>query len=129
MCPIHHRALHRGGWTITGDATSATFCRPDGRTAELAPTLPGGTLAQLVDANQRHGADIALDGAGSNWLGDHIDWDCFFAAFNDGPFAPPLGWSPTDHGVRPYSPPTSRLPSTPFRARRAALVGVALDAE
>ncbi len=94
LCPNHHRSIHRGGWTIHGDAATATFTRPDGRTAEPVPSPPGGTLAELIDANHRHGRDIALDGAGSNWLGDHIDWDCFFAAFNEGPSAPPLDWSP-----------------------------------
>ncbi len=78
----------------TATRPRATFRRPDGRTAEPVPSPPGGTLAELVDANHRHGRDIALDGAGSNWLGDHIDWDCFFAAFNEGPSAPPLDWSP-----------------------------------
>ena len=95
LCPTHHRAVHHGGWAITGSAAGATFQRPDGRNAEPAPTPPGGTLAALVDANRTHGRDIALDGAGSRWLGDRIDWDCFFAAFNEGPFAPPLD-APSD---------------------------------
>jgi hypothetical protein len=45
-----------------------------------APPLQG-QLAELVDEHRRHGLDIAADGAGSHWQGDHIDWDCFFAAF------------------------------------------------
>ncbi len=85
LCTTHHRAVHRRHWAITGTATAPTFTRPDGRTSHRNAPTTTGTLAQLVAANQRHGRDIATDGAASNWLGDHIDWDCFFAAFNNGP--------------------------------------------
>ena len=40
-----------------------------------------GRLADLVDDHRSYGLDIAADGAGSNWAGDRIDWDCFFAGF------------------------------------------------
>ena len=90
LCPQHHRAVHKGGWTLTGNATHAHFARPDHRPVDPAPPPLHGRLATLIHANQRHGSDIATDGAGSQWLGDHIDWDCFFAAFNDGPQTVPL---------------------------------------
>ena len=95
VCPNHHRAIHRGGWTIHGDATTRHLHpprRPNRRTRpQPSRRHPRRSSSTPTTATA---ADIALDGAGSNWLGDHIDWDCFFAAFNEGPFAPPLDWSP-----------------------------------
>lgn len=42
LCPFHHRAVHRRGWKIVGDANGAlTFAGPDGRVLpERAPQLP-----------------------------------------------------------------------------------------
>jgi hypothetical protein len=81
LCPAHHGAIHRRGWRLTGSAAEPRFQRPDGATvAETAPPTQG-SVAELVDRHRRDGLDIAVDGAGSGWMGDHIDWDCFFAAF------------------------------------------------
>jgi hypothetical protein len=81
LCPTHHGAIHRRSWRLTGSARAPLFQRPDGSTvAESAPRIQG-SLAELVDRHRRDGLDIAVDGAGSGWMGDHIDWDCFFAAF------------------------------------------------
>jgi hypothetical protein len=81
LCPAHHGAIHRRGWTLTGSAAEPRFQRPGGATvAESAPPIQG-SVAELVDRHRRDGLDIAVDGAGSGWMGDRIDWDCFFAAF------------------------------------------------
>lgn len=81
LCPAHHGAIHRRGWTLTGSAADPRFQQPGGTTVpESAPPIQG-SVAELVDRHRRDGLDIAIDGAGSGWMGDHIDWDCFFAAF------------------------------------------------
>jgi hypothetical protein len=45
LCPAHHRAVHRRGWEIVGDADGAlVFVGPDGREMdERAPRLPRGS--------------------------------------------------------------------------------------
>lgn len=81
LCPAHHGAIHRRGWRLTGSAAEPRFERPGGATVpESAPPIQG-SVAELVERHRRDGIDIAVDGAGSGWMGDHIDWDCFFAAF------------------------------------------------
>lgn len=87
LCPKHHRAVHRGMWTLTGTATEPQFRRLGETVPDTAPPMQG-RLAELIDAHDRFGLDIAADGAGSHWQGDHIDWACFFAAnlpFDHGP--------------------------------------------
>ena len=81
LCAKHHRAVHEGGWTLTGTATNPHFARPDGRTVEQRPPILSGSLAVLVHHHDLHGRDIVMGGAGGHWTGEHIDWDCFFAAF------------------------------------------------
>jgi hypothetical protein len=85
LCPKHHRAVHRGGWTLTGTAGHHKFHDPDGHHVDPRAPAMSGTLATLVDAHRRHGRDIALHGAGGRWTGDRIDWGCFFAAFANTP--------------------------------------------
>lgn len=105
LCAKHHRAVHEGGWGLTGTASEHTFTKPD-RTVvpERAPALSG-ALGELVEAYRRHGIDIAADGAGSRWMGDHIDWACFFAAFGDGPRAVRPGSTPLPTAAGP--PPSA----------------------
>lgn len=81
LCPKHHRAVHEGGWTLTGTASEHTFRRPDGAVVPSGAPHVSGSLADLVALHRQHGRDIALDGAGGRWHGEPIDWDCFFAAF------------------------------------------------
>lgn len=85
LCPKHHRAVHEGGWSLTGTAREHTFRRPDGTPVPTEAPRLSGSLADLVALHRQHGRDIALDGAGGRWHGDHIDWDCFFAAFANEP--------------------------------------------
>ena len=80
LCPAHHRAIHVRDWTLTGTAQRPVFGRNGQRVPPGAPPMQG-RLADLVDDHRRYGLDIAADGAGSNWAGDRIDWDCFFAGF------------------------------------------------
>lgn len=55
LCPVHHRAVHRLGWTIVGDANDElVFVSPDGRrvmsTAPPMPAVPNSaTDATAVD--------------------------------------------------------------------------------
>ena len=81
LCPKHHRAVHEGGWTLTGTASEPHFARADGRAVDEHPPVPSGSLAELVHLHELHGRDIVMGGAGGHWTGEHIDWDCFFAAF------------------------------------------------
>jgi hypothetical protein len=81
LCPKHHRDVHEGGWSLTGTAADPHFVRPDGRSVEERPPILSGSLAELVHLHQLHGRDIVMGGAGGHWTGEHIDWDCFFAAF------------------------------------------------
>ena len=87
LCPKHHHAIHDRHWTLTGTADDHTFRRPDGVIADPSAALLCGDTAELVAAHRRHGLDIAADGAGSLWTGDQIHWDCFDAAFANGPLA------------------------------------------
>jgi hypothetical protein len=87
LCSKHHWSVHEGGWGLTGPASAPTFTRPDGVEVSQRPPRLSGSLGELVEAHRRHGVDIAADGAGSRWVGDELDWDCFFAAFADGPRA------------------------------------------
>jgi hypothetical protein len=87
LCSKHHWSVHEGGWGLTGPASTPTFTRPDGVEVSERPPRLSGSLGELVEAHRRHGVDIAADGAGSRWVGDELDWDCFFAAFADGPRA------------------------------------------
>jgi hypothetical protein len=80
LCPKHHRAVHVGDWSLSGTATTPSFERGGHGVPDAAPPMHG-SLALLVDAHRRSGIDVVADGAGSHWQGDHIDWDCFFAAF------------------------------------------------
>ena len=81
LCAKYHRAVHEGGWTLTGTASEHTFRRPDRTLVPTAAPQLSGSLAGLVALHRQHGRDIALDGAGGRWHGEQIDWDCFFAAF------------------------------------------------
>ncbi|MHB1138675.1 MAG: HNH endonuclease signature motif containing protein [Microthrixaceae bacterium] len=87
LCTKHHWSVHEGGWGLTGPASAPRFARPDGVEVSERPPRLSGSLGELVEAHRRHGVDIAADGAGSRWVGDELDWDCFFAAFADGPRA------------------------------------------
>lgn len=107
LCPKHHRAVHRGGWSLSGTADHAVFARDGDVVRSAAPQLQG-RLAELVDEHRRHGLDIAADGAGSHWQGDHIDWDCFFAAF--------LPWDPgPDDDAAEHAPGDSAESPGPVR--------------
>jgi hypothetical protein len=107
LCPQHHRAVHRGVWSLTGTATDTRFRRLGEEVPDTAPPMQG-RLAELIDAHDRFGLDIAADGAGSHWQGDHIDWACFFAAnlpFDHGP--------DDDSAEDPVLPaPSARTPGT-----------------
>lgn len=80
LCDRHHRAIHREHWTLTGTAVDATFTRFGRQVNESAPHMTG-RLAEIVDTHALHGLRIDHDGAGSHWQGEHVQWDCFFAAF------------------------------------------------
>ena len=75
------RAVHDGGWVLTGTATNPCFERPDHQPVDPRPPILSGSRAELAHHHELHGRDIVLGGTGGHWTGEHIDWDCFFAAF------------------------------------------------
>ena len=81
LCAKHHRAVHEGGWTLTGTAAHPHFEHPDGHPVDPRPPAMSGSLAELAHLHELPGRDIVMGGAGGHWTGEHIDWDCFFAAF------------------------------------------------
>lgn len=80
VCAHHHAAVHERSWVMTGTADALTILRPDGTPVDPAAPRTSGSIAEFWAAFDRHGPDVALDGAGGTWLGEPIDWDCFSAA-------------------------------------------------
>jgi hypothetical protein len=70
-----------------------------------------------VDAHRRFGLDIAVDGAGSHWQGDHIDWDCFFAAFVPPDDSAESSGQPTSGGSSEGCATTCRAPAPTSSSR------------
>ncbi|HUF34023.1 MAG TPA: DUF222 domain-containing protein [Acidimicrobiales bacterium] len=73
LCRHHHRAVHEGGYRITGTATAAVFLRPDGT---FVPSCHGGVTpgtGDLAEANQRLGIDIGPDTIETRWDGEPLD--------------------------------------------------------
>ena len=88
LCPLHHRAVHEGGWKVEPDAGGVLrFLNPLGVEMPLAPAAPdvGGLLPE-GDALPPPAPDFGLARwhdrtdfevwAGSTvWHGERIDWD------------------------------------------------------
>lgn len=101
LCHFHHRAVHHRDWTLTGTADRPTWTHPRfGTVPESAPPQHG-RAAELAEQHRQHGTDIALDGPGGRWLGDNIDWDCFFAIYTHPTLAP---WTPPEDPTPPDPP-------------------------
>lgn len=84
LCPMHHHAIHDRHWTLTGTAEDPVFSRPDGRIVHPVAERVDGRYDDLMVAASRtasaHGHhDLDVEFPGGRWLGDHIDWDWFFA--------------------------------------------------
>jgi hypothetical protein len=68
LCRTHHRAVHEGGWTITGTPQGVVqFVAPSGQTVNDVITAPIGDKTH-VDAHQRTATD-----ARCRWLGERLD--------------------------------------------------------
>ena len=52
MCFHHHRAIHKRGWQIIGNATNAQFIRPDGQQAAEIIPMPAAIGAPIADQNR-----------------------------------------------------------------------------
>jgi hypothetical protein len=90
LCHKHHGAIHDRHWTVTGTAADPVFRSPAGIRVEPGAPAMSGDMADLVTAHEANGLDVAVDHPGGRWQGDHIDWDCFFAAFaNPNPLGVP----------------------------------------
>ena len=61
LCPLHHRAVHHGGWTITGSPGGEITFHPPGRSGS-PPGPCDGDLEHLIaqiEADQAEQADHA----------------------------------------------------------------------
>ena len=68
LCRAHHRLMHEGQWTISGNANGElSFHRPDGEAVAAEPARVLGT-ATPVDAHDRTAADGRCA-----WLGERLD--------------------------------------------------------
>jgi hypothetical protein len=75
LCSHHHRLVHEGGYTITGDPSGdLTFRRPDGRELH-GPRCHVGSTDTLRQLNRRHGVQPAATTITPNWHGDYLDLD------------------------------------------------------
>jgi hypothetical protein len=77
LCPQHHRAVHEGGWSITGDPDGAlTFHGPSGEVVnETPPALPNAEPGDLERGHAQHGLQLEPDSLLPNWYGEHLDLD------------------------------------------------------
>jgi hypothetical protein len=76
LCSHHHRLVHEGGYTVTGDpAGELTFRRPRGRPLYAFPALGGGCPDLLTEGNRDHGVSPAPGTITPNWNGDTLDLD------------------------------------------------------
>jgi len=88
LCPLHHRAVHEGGWQVEMDAGGVLrFLNPLGVEMPLAPEAPdiggllpgGGGVApppQDFGLARWHGrTDIEVWAGSTVWHGERIDWD------------------------------------------------------
>jgi len=52
LCWHHHRAIHKHGWQIIGNATNAQFIQPDGQHATEIVPMPAAVGAPIADQNR-----------------------------------------------------------------------------
>ncbi|MDE2981592.1 MAG: HNH endonuclease signature motif containing protein, partial [Gemmatimonadota bacterium] len=88
LCPLHHRAVHEGGWRVEADDRGVLrFLNPLGVEMPLAPAAPdvgsllpdngaAPPLAQDFGLAHWHGRTDVSPWTGSTvWHGERIDWD------------------------------------------------------
>ena len=74
LCRHHHRLLHEGGFTVTGDPDGRLcFRRPDGRPVPAVPTQPPGCAGELARQHRRRTLAIAADACVPGWAGERLD--------------------------------------------------------
>jgi hypothetical protein len=62
LCRRHHRLIHEGGFSVTGNANEElTFRDPSGERLENSPQPPPGSLQALLNANRTAGNEIDHD--------------------------------------------------------------------
>jgi hypothetical protein len=92
LCPLHHRAVHEGGFDIERlDDGALRFIRPDGR--PLTPPEGRVDCDGALDAFDAHHLDAGLDLKGdtpmARWTGETFDYDqgiwAFFALYHPEP--------------------------------------------
>ena len=87
LCPLHHRAVHEGGWKVEMDAGGVLrFLNPLGVEMPLAPKAPdvggllpggGGAASRPQDfglARWHDRKDIEAWAGSTVWQGERIDW-------------------------------------------------------
>jgi hypothetical protein len=77
LCPVHHRAVHEGGWAVTGDANTALVFRdPRGRVVpEIDPEPIPADGRDLARAHVANGVTIRPDTIRSLGEGERMDLD------------------------------------------------------
>jgi hypothetical protein len=78
--PAGTSAVSAGGERAWPVRTDLRWHHPSGARVDPGAAPLAGTLADLVSDHEHHGIDVTTQ-PGGHWAGDHIDWDCFFAAF------------------------------------------------
>jgi hypothetical protein len=62
LCRRHHRLVHEGGFSLTGDANEELVFRdPHGERLENAPRPPRGSPAELIERNRSAGLEVAAE--------------------------------------------------------------------
>jgi hypothetical protein len=70
LCRRHHRLVHEGGWTITGNANNQLwFHQPNGTTIATKPVHVDG------DADAVAAIGLTADDGRCGWWGDPLDLD------------------------------------------------------
>ena len=74
LCAVHHGAIHRRGWAVSGSAEdgSLRFTDPSGRPVSGGPRVTGSPQA-LVSANLRHGIRPDHRSARARAMGERYD--------------------------------------------------------
>jgi hypothetical protein len=74
LCRHHHRLLHEGGYTVTGDPDGKLiFHRPDGQSVPAVSAQPPGCANELARQHRRRCLAIAADACVPVWAGERLD--------------------------------------------------------
>ncbi len=77
VCPMHHRAVHEGGWEVAADGHGGfTFTDPGGNVVpEVVLALPPCDATAVMRGNEDAGVEITPDSIRSLSEGERMDFD------------------------------------------------------